>query len=78
MSASRLEETRKRVQSRLAEIGEAADQEVKRTLRIRDAAIALLGVVGLLFATRRVVKAIASQVEKKNGPKKRRNRRLGI
>ncbi len=69
MSTTRLEETRKRVQARLTEIGEAADQEVKRTIRIRDAAFAVLGLVGVLFATRRVAKAFAQQSAKKKSKK---------
>lgn len=71
MSTSKLEETRKRVQNRLAEIGEAADQEVKRSLRVRDAAIAVLGVIGLLFAARRVAKAIAQQTGESSGRRKK-------
>lgn len=70
MSTSRLEETRKRVQNRLAEIGEAADQEVKRSLRVGDAAFAVLGVIGLLFAARGVAKAIAQKTGESRGRKK--------
>lgn len=62
---SRVEESRRRVQGRLAEIGRAADREVERALAIKDAAIALLGALGLLVAARRVGKAIGGKKKKK-------------
>lgn len=67
---SRIEESRRRVQERLHEIGEAAEREVARAHRLRDAAIAVLGVLGLMLATKRVAKAIAAKASTK---KKRRD-----
>lgn len=64
----RLEESRRRVQTRLTAIGDAADKEIRKAQRVRDAALAVVGVLGVLFTTRRVVKAIAGKKKKKGRP----------
>lgn len=64
--SDRLEESRRRVQARLEEIGDAADKEVRKAQRVRDAALAVVGVLGVLFTTRKVVKAIAGKKRKKD------------
>lgn len=61
---SRVEESRRRVRERLAEIGRAADREVERALAVKDAAIALLGALGLLVAARRVGKKLGNKKKK--------------
>lgn len=54
----RVAESRRRVQARLAEIATAADREVQRARAVKDAGLALLGVVGVLVGARRVARAI--------------------
>lgn len=72
--SDRLEETRRRVQARLVEIGDAAEHEVKKAQRVRDAALAVVGVLGVLFTTRKVAKAISGRKRKKDEPKPRGKR----
>lgn len=62
---SRVEESRRRVQQRLAQVGDAAEREKRRALVIKDAAIALLGTVGALLALRRVGKSVRGGKKKK-------------
>jgi len=60
----RLAESRRRVQGRLEEITTAAEREVQRGRAIKDAAIAVLGVVGVLAGARRVGRSIARRRKK--------------
>jgi hypothetical protein len=61
----RVEASRRRVQRRLADVGRAAGREKERALAIKDAALAVLGAVGLLLATRRVAKGLGSKKRRK-------------
>ena len=55
----RLEESRRRVQERLREIGDEAERKTQRALAIKDAALGVLGVVGALLAARQLSKALS-------------------
>lgn len=74
MTDERLEESRRRVQARLVAIGDAADKEVRKAQRVRDAALAVVGVLGVLFTTRKVAKAITGRKRKKDELKPRGRR----
>jgi hypothetical protein len=55
---SRVEDSRRRVRERIAEIGRARDREVERAVAVKDALLATLVAAGLLVAGRRLAKAI--------------------
>lgn len=64
---NRVEESRRRLRRRLEEIGRAADRDVERALAVKDAALAILGAVGMLVAARRVGKAVRRKRRKARG-----------
>jgi len=55
---TRLDESRRKVEERLATIGRAADREAAKAERVKDAILAVFGVVGALLAARRLGQAI--------------------
>ena len=67
---SELDRKRAKVQQRLAEMGEAAHREAERVERIKDASLAVIGVVGALFAARRVGKAVTKKFDSRKKKKK--------
>jgi hypothetical protein len=72
---NRVEESRLKVQQRLAEIGEAADREVEKARRIKSAAIAVIGMVSALLTVRRLTRSLSSAkaAKKKNAAPARRS-----
>lgn len=68
---SELDRKRAKVQQRLAEMGEAAHREAERVERIKDASLAIVGVVGALFAARKVGKAITHKFDSRGKKKKK-------
>lgn len=73
-SEKALEERRQKVRRRVAEIGEAVDQEVARAQTVRDAFVAVLGVAGLLVAAKGVSRALSGKRAGGRRKKKRRRR----
>ncbi len=55
---SRVEESRRKVQQRLTEIGEQAEREKARVQRVKDAAVAVVAAVGVLLAARRLLRGL--------------------
>jgi len=65
---SRLEESRRRVRERVAEIGRARRREVERVTAVKDALLATLAAAGLLVGLRRLAKAVGRK-RKERGKK---------
>ena len=59
--SDRLEESRRRVQERLQELGDEAERKTRKALAIKDAALGILGVVGALLAARQVSNALGKR-----------------
>ncbi len=68
---TRLAESRRRLQSRLGDIGTAVDREVETAQAVRDGFVAILGVAGLLLTARQVSKAVGRKRKKKRAKKKK-------
>jgi gas vesicle protein len=64
-----LAESRRRVQQRVEQIGEAVDREVETARSVRDGFIAVLGVAAVLLGARRATKALR---RKRKGKKNRK------
>lgn len=71
-SKFQVEAKRRQVQQRLADIGRAADREMEKAERVKDAALAVFGIIGGLLAARRVVKKFGEAAEKSKKRKRRK------
>ena len=72
---ARLAESRRRLQSRFEEIGDAVDREVETAQAIRDGFVAVLGVAGVLLTARQVAKSVSRKRKRRKSSKSRKKRK---
>lgn len=73
-AAARVAETRLRVKQRIGEMKRAASEDVRHTLAVKDAFLAVVGVVGVLFAARQLGKALGGKCRDADAKVTRRSR----
>lgn len=71
-SKFQVEEKRRQVQQRLLDIGRAADREMEKAERVKDAAMAVFGIIGGLLAARRVARMFGEAAKSSKKLKRRK------